>query len=249
MDKDHFSSVHQEYKLYRPEYSFAMLQELSFFCKTKQLALDVGCGSGQATLGLSKIFTKVYGIDFSKDQIADAPQRENILYQVGKAEELRSEENSVDLVLAAQSFHWFDKEKFFQSVRRVLKPEGVLCLLGYGKSFVNREVHQIYRKFYVDIVGPYWPKERKMVESGYDSIVLPEYFQTIAFDKKFEIQLYWTVKQFLGYLSSFSATKRYIEQEQKNPIELIKKEAEEVWGEGKRTISWPIFYNLSKKIS
>ena len=40
-----------------------------------QLALDVGCGSGQATFSLTKYFEKVIGIDVSQEQIRCANEK------------------------------------------------------------------------------------------------------------------------------------------------------------------------------
>lgn len=60
-----------------------------------------------------------------------------MVYKVGKAENLieeaELEEKSVDLITAACALHWFDKERFYNQVKRVLKPKGVFAALGYSK--------------------------------------------------------------------------------------------------------------------
>ena len=40
-------------------------------------------------------------------------------------------DNSVDLVTSAQAMHWFDLDKFYAEVKRVLKRSGVLATYGY----------------------------------------------------------------------------------------------------------------------
>lgn len=50
------------------------------------------------------------------------------------------ESNSVDLVSAVQSCHWFDLPVFYTEVERVLKPGGVLALVGYDVSGPAPEV-------------------------------------------------------------------------------------------------------------
>lgn len=48
-------------------------------------------------------------------------------------ENIPVDSNSVELVTAAEAVHWFDLEWFFQEAARVLKPNGALALLGYGR--------------------------------------------------------------------------------------------------------------------
>lgn len=48
------------------------------------------------------------------------------------AEKLEAEDDSVDLVVCSQSMHWFNLDKFYPEVKRVLKPNGVLGATGYS---------------------------------------------------------------------------------------------------------------------
>ena len=50
---------------------------------------------------------------------------------VGPSEILNYEEETVDLITVCQAVHWFDIPKFYQEVNRVLKPSGVLAIIGY----------------------------------------------------------------------------------------------------------------------
>ncbi|XP_063079879.1 putative methyltransferase DDB_G0268948 isoform X1 [Engraulis encrasicolus] len=99
-----------------------------------ELAVDVGCGSGQGTVLLAPHFTRVVGTDVSPAQLEMATQHataHNITYRESPAEQLPLEDASVDLVTAMSAFHWFDHAHFLQEADRVLKPRGCLALLNY----------------------------------------------------------------------------------------------------------------------
>ena len=52
--------------------------------------------------------------------------------------------NSVDLVTCAQAIHWFDREKFYTEVKRVLNKNGVLAVIGYGLQVTDdMEINEI----------------------------------------------------------------------------------------------------------
>ncbi|KAK6337298.1 hypothetical protein TWF730_002704 [Orbilia blumenaviensis] len=101
--------------------------------------VDVGCGAGQATLGLAPYFTNAIGIDQSKGMISTArasaaSKSLNVRFEVSAAETLGSDleppiaDGSVDLLTAATAAHWFDMARFWRSAARVLKPGGTAAL-------------------------------------------------------------------------------------------------------------------------
>ena len=103
------------------------------------LAVDVGCGSGQSTVPLCEYFKHVIGYDVSETQISHAPDNiENVSFKVGPGEDLSFlEDCSTDLITCAQAVHWLDREKFYREVQRVLKPDAVCAIYGYGISRLN----------------------------------------------------------------------------------------------------------------
>ncbi|CAF4230510.1 unnamed protein product, partial [Rotaria sordida] len=120
----------RKYRLHRPNYPKQLFEHIiNYYFNGNQtnekipLALDVGCGNGQATIGLSLYCDRVIGIDISENQIAHAIQKDNIEYRCNKAEDLTFlESNSVDLITVATVLHWLNLELFVEEVKRVLKP-------------------------------------------------------------------------------------------------------------------------------
>uniref|UniRef100_A0A8C2XC61 Si:ch211-93g23.2 n=1 Tax=Cyclopterus lumpus TaxID=8103 RepID=A0A8C2XC61_CYCLU len=101
------------------------------------LAVDVGCGSGQGTVLLAPYFTKIVGTDVSPAQLEMALTNENppnVSYRECPAEKLPFASGEVDLVMAVTAAHWFDREKFLLEADRVLRPGGCLALLSYSMN-------------------------------------------------------------------------------------------------------------------
>ncbi|CAF1445862.1 unnamed protein product [Rotaria sordida] len=78
----------RKYRLHRPNYPKQLFEHIiNYYFNGNQtnekipLALDVECGNGQATIGLSLYCDRVIGIDISENQIAHAIQKDNIEYR------------------------------------------------------------------------------------------------------------------------------------------------------------------------
>ncbi|XP_045567048.1 putative methyltransferase DDB_G0268948 [Salmo salar] len=98
------------------------------------LAVDIGCGSGQGTLLLAPHFTQVIGTDISPAQLEVAlanSSTPNIFYRQCPAEELPFADGGPDLVTSMTAAHWFDRPWFLQEADRLLKPRGCLALISY----------------------------------------------------------------------------------------------------------------------
>ena len=124
----------------RPSMPQTVFEDTISYCKSVgnkfQLVLDVGCGSGQNTPALAEYFTQVIGTDLSHTQITEAKsQHPDINFRVAAAEDLSfAADGSVDLVACFTSFHWFNHEKFYEEIKRVLAPGGVLMACSYNSD-------------------------------------------------------------------------------------------------------------------
>ena len=150
----------------------------------RNLAWDCATGNGQAAVVLSEYFEQVTASDASKEQIENAESRKNIRYEVFPAERTNIADSSVDLIIIAQAIHWFDLDHFYKEAKRVLTKgvnggscSSVIAAWAYGLHSVSKEIDKITYFLYEDILGPYWPKERKIVENKYQDIPFP--FQEI----------------------------------------------------------------------
>ena len=236
--KDHFSRQAKAYSAGRPTYSPGLFSYLAGLCKNHNTAWDCATGSGQAAVLLADHFKKVVASDASGGQIENASrEKANIEYAVFTAEQTPLADQSIDLITVAQALHWFDHAAFFSEVRRVLRPDGIFAAFSYKLHQVSAEVDKIVFNFYENIVGPYWPPERKLVETSYSTIKFP--FEKID-SPPFNMQLQWSSRQMLNYMQSWSSVQRYIDEHGQNPIEQLEPEILACWPEDEvRQVTWP----------
>ncbi|MBV2180573.1 MAG: class I SAM-dependent methyltransferase [Castellaniella sp.] len=237
---DHFSPVARTYAQARPHYPAVLFAWLSGLCGRHDLAWDCGAGSGQASVALAQHFASVIATDSSAAQIVQAAAHPRVVYRVAPAEASGLEAGSVDLVTVAQALHWFDVTAFFDEVRRVLRPGGVLAVWTYGiQTVAGDEVDRLVQSFYQDEVGPYWPPERRHVEDGYRSIPFP--FDPID-APVFSMSVDWTLDELLAYFRSWSATARYTRERGVDPVADLAVRLARVWGDplARRRVEWPL---------
>ncbi|MGB5345242.1 MAG: class I SAM-dependent methyltransferase [Woeseia sp.] len=241
--KDHFSGHATAYASARPRYPQALTDFLADCCETRQTAWDCATGNGQAALLLAQRFQQVFATDASARQIAAASPHERVTYHVAAAEASALPANSVDLVTVAQALHWFDIERFFAEVARVLRPGGVLAAWCYGLCQVNAAVDRVVLDLY-DELDEWWPAERQIVNSGYSDIALP--FTAIDCPV-FTMRLDWTADDMLAYLATWSATQRCRAATGREPVRDIALALRAAWGGGQRAAHWPLFLKASRR--
>lgn len=245
--KDHFSGVANRYADFRPHYPAEIFDYLATLVPKTALVWDCAAGNGQATVDLAKRFSSVVATDASKEQIASAKPIANVEYRVAPAEQSGLPDKSVGMVTVAQALHWFDFEKFYAEVKRVLVPGGVFAAWAYGINVVEGdEANRLVQDFYANVVGPYWPPERKLVEEGYRTIPFP--FEEWT-PPSFRMESRWTMDELLGYFSTWSATNRFVKANGRNPVAALEKELAKVWGErsAARWVTWPLSLRVGRK--
>jgi ubiquinone/menaquinone biosynthesis C-methylase UbiE len=244
---DHFSSVANRYADFRPRYPAALFDYFATLMAPEVVVWDCACGNGQATLDLAARFEKVIATDASREQIASAAPHPRIDYRVAPAEASGLPDQSIGLVTVAQAVHWFDFDRFYAEVRRVLRPNGMIAVWAYGINTVEGDdVNQLVQEFYAETVGPYWPPERKLVEAGYRTLPFPYADFT---PPAFRMEAHWTLEQLLGYFSTWSATSRYTKATGRNPLEPLAADLRRVWIEPAvpRRIVWPLTLRVGRK--
>src|SRR5687768_7980730 len=131
---DHFSGVASGYATFRPRYPTALFDWLATVAPARDTAWDCAAGSGQATLALAERFGRVIATDASDAQLGSAPAHPRVEYRVATADVSGLPPASVDLVTVAQAVHWFDFDRFYDEVRRVARPGGIVAVWCYGAN-------------------------------------------------------------------------------------------------------------------
>ena len=242
--QDHFSAQAGEYARFRPVYPPALYAHLASLTAEHALAWDCATGSGQAAVALAGHYRQVIASDPSGEQIAHAVPHARVHYCVASAEQPPGAATGADLVTVAQALHWFDVDRFYAALARVLKPDGLLAVWGYGLMHISPQVDAVVMRYYTDVVGPYWPPDRRHIESGYRSLALP--FAELA-APEFEMTARWTLADLVGYLDTWSATRRYLQVRGQHPLLSLHPALAEAWGDDhERQVAWPLFLRLGR---
>jgi SAM-dependent methyltransferase len=132
---ERFSNRVENYVKYRPSYPPEVLDlfrdEMNL--QTDSVVADIGSGTGIS----SKLFLEngnvVYGVEPNKLMreaaekfLKDFPRFKSI---DGTSEKTNLPDTSVDFIVAAQAFHWFDKEKSHAEFKRILRENGFVALI------------------------------------------------------------------------------------------------------------------------
>ena len=126
-----FSSRVADYVKYRPAYPPQLVE----VCRTEMGLLpssavaDVGSGTGISTELFLRSGNTVFGVEPNAEMRAAAERLLSARYPNfrsvnGTAEATTLADGSVDFVLAAQAFHWFDHSAAAREFRRVLRAGG-----------------------------------------------------------------------------------------------------------------------------
>lgn len=243
--KDHFSHHADEYARFRPDYPVELFEYLAQAVKHRELAWDCGTGNGQAALGLTPYFDRIIATDPSARQIQNAIRNEKISYHVAPAEATDIPSHTVDLITVAQALHWFPFDPFYREARRVLKPDGWLAAWCYGLSRINPAVDRVVLHYYTNIVGPYWPSERRYIDEKYQTI--PFTFLEMP-APEFHMKSEWDLHEFMGYLRTWSATQRFRQKNEQDPLGIVHRMLAKTWGppDVRQTVRWPIYMRFGR---
>lgn len=151
--KKRFSPRVGNYVKYRPSYPndiITFLTEKDILTENTVIA-DIGSGTGILTKIFLKNGNQVYGIE-PNENMRKAGERilnmyPNFVSLEGSAESTGLVDESIDLIIAGQSFHWFDVEKAHKEFKRILKENGYVALIWNNRRKVGSDLLRDYEDF------------------------------------------------------------------------------------------------------
>lgn len=155
---------------YPLEYAFYLLGDVE-----NKLVVDLGCGSGEATVPLRQRGARVIGIDISPDLIAIAHRR---LQQYGVDAELRVAsayqtpiaDESVDVVFCMSLLHHLELDRVKKEIGRILKPDGLFIFKEpINLSWTMRQLRRLFpsREDVSEFEGPLNSSQLHTMVEGY----------------------------------------------------------------------------------
>lgn len=242
---DQFSKQSETYRKYRPGYPSELFAYLASLTPAHERAWDCGTGNGQAAVGLAEHYARVYATDPSPQQIAHAQANDKVAYRVEKAEEPGLKDHSVDLITVAQALHWFRFDRFYATVKRVLKTDGIIAVWAYGLPFITAEIDESVKKFHDLKVGAFWQPENRLIEQEYSTIPFP--FEELAVPS-FQISKRFTLGDLLGLLRSWSAVQRYVDAHGTDPVDEMEAELAHLWPNpyDEKEVTWKLILRVGR---
>jgi SAM-dependent methyltransferase len=170
--RETFNSAAQDYDAIRPGYPDALIEDVAALSGIPEggRALEIGCGTGQATLPFARRGYAILCLDIGADLLAIAQEKlrafPNVQFQHTAFEDWPLAPGIFDLVFSATAFHWIPREIGYAKAAQALKPGGALAV------FANRpprpftgfaaEVQSVYHQYV-----PEWenPSEQPSLET------------------------------------------------------------------------------------
>lgn len=238
MAKNWFDRAAKEYKAVRPEYPRQLFSFLAEQTPGHELAIDCGAGNGQATVPLSQYFKQVVGVDIGANLLAAATKAEKVSYLLSTTSRLPFIANSADLITSASAAHWFDLDRFYGEVDRVLNPGGVLALWVYTyMPKVDPRIDAIIDRLLKVTLAKYMDPRLRWVTDQYENLPFP-YVQEEK--RNFEYSVSGDFNRFAAVLESMSFVKDYVAQTGKSPLDEVRDELKALWGPDgtERMMTW-----------
>lgn len=130
-----FTNRVKNYIKYRPGYPEAIIDYLKSenVLKNDSIIADIGSGTGISAELFLKNGNTVYAVE-PNDAMREAAEKllagyGNFRSINASAEDTTLPDGSIDLIVCAQAFHWFDIPKAKSEFSRILKPAGRICLM------------------------------------------------------------------------------------------------------------------------
>jgi SAM-dependent methyltransferase len=137
-----FGSLADDYDRLRPGYPDAAVDWL--LDTAAVTVAEIAAGTGKLTRSLAARGLSVAAIERDADMLAVLRRRlPTVTTYLAPAERLPLADHSVDAVVVAQAWHWFDPVAAWSEVRRVLRPGGRLGLIGHIPTPTHPWEHEL----------------------------------------------------------------------------------------------------------
>lgn len=142
-----FGAVAQAYDRGRPGYPAEAVAWLTG--GEAKVVLELGAGTGKLTRELVDQGHAVFATEPDEAMLAVLRERvPEVSAKVATAEAIPANDRSVDVVVVAQAFHWFDHDVALPEIARIIKPGGHLSLVW---NFFDQRIPWVRRL--VNVVG------------------------------------------------------------------------------------------------
>lgn len=179
-----FSDRVENYAQYRPTYPEEVLELLksTIGLRDHQVVADIGSGTGISSEPFLRNGNRVLGIepnDAMRAAAEEALARYDRFQSVnGTAEATTLEDASVDVIVAGQAFHWFDRAKAKREFKRIAKSNANLVVMWNDRALASPFM-RAYEEFILRFANDYARVNHKNVSDD----VLKKFYQPARMNK------------------------------------------------------------------
>jgi ubiquinone/menaquinone biosynthesis C-methylase UbiE len=138
-----FSNRVENYIKFRPSYPSELINFLytTIGIRSHSVVADIGSGTGIFTKLILEKNNKVFAVEPNKEMREAAEgllsKYDKLVSVKGTAENTTLPASSIDFIVSAQAFHWFDKAQAQKEFSRILRPNGQIILV-WNKRIKDR---------------------------------------------------------------------------------------------------------------
>jgi len=205
------------YDRWRPAYPPQLFTDLATLADLGPHAriLEIGCGTGQATLPLAQLGYQVLAMDLSPDMVAVArrnlAQFPNVTAVAAAFEDWQPSDGTFDAVISATAFHWLEPSVRMTKTADVLRPGGALGIVSThhiagGTNAFFADAQRCYERF-----DPTTPRGMRLTTDDETPEETAEFDQSARFGpaqiRRYEWQQTYTSHQYLNLLMTYSGNR------------------------------------------
>ena len=252
-----FDQIAKKYDEIRPGYPEELIEDIISISgiPDEGRILEIGCGTGQATIPFAKRGYYMICLDISKDMAALTAKKCQKYPRVRvypiSFEEWEPEANSFDLVISATAFHWIPKEIAYPKAALVLKDSGYLAVFWNFHPTPYTDFFKAVQEVYWRVV-PEWgdPEKERSIEDKIREIE-NEINRSGLFERPIVKQYSWakeyTADQYIELLNTYSDHQSLEPKRRKGLFDAVKALIEEKY-EGKIIRPYLTVLFIAKKL-
>ncbi|MBD3359263.1 MAG: methyltransferase domain-containing protein [Candidatus Buchananbacteria bacterium] len=183
-------------------------------------ALDLGTGTGQIAIPLSKIVKEVVAVDPDREMlnegksIAQSKGITNIIWLKSRAEDITKKLGHFNITTIGASFHWMEQDKVLSKVYQLTHDHGGVVLVSNTSSIHRNRGNDEWKDVVLKTIEKYLGKKRKAgkgyfneTKDKFEDILKRSEFKVL---KPYNIRYVqeWDVKSIIGFLYSTSYASR-----------------------------------------
>jgi ubiquinone/menaquinone biosynthesis C-methylase UbiE len=144
-----FEQAATVYEQARPTYPNEVIDLIKSLHNKPDTIIDLGAGTGKLTRLLGPIGAReiiaIEPVLAMREKLKNIPIITKIID--GTAEHIPFEDNTIDIIICAQAFHWFANHRALAEINRVLKPNGFLILIWNSPDDSGNEWAENIKKY------------------------------------------------------------------------------------------------------